>query len=269
MTEWVTTVPLHKGWASLGWFKSHVWRAGLLVLGLMLPLTSRAQEAPLVTDLSSHLISITSSFTGTDLLIFGAVEEAGDIIMVLRGPQSRVTVREKKRILGIWVNLESVEFSDVPGYYAVATSRPLEEIATPAVLTRLQIGADNLRLPPRRDIKTEEEIKPFRKAILRQKRGDGLIQEDVSSVVFLGPKLFRARISFPATVPTGTYRAEVYLVRENQVIAAQATPLFIKKSGAEQVLSDFSHQQPWIYGLSAVFMAIFAGWLAATVFRKT
>lgn len=229
---------------------------------------TQAQDSPLVTDLSAHLISITSSFTGTDLLIFGAVDQPGDIIVVLRGPQNRVVVREKKRVLGLWINVDAVDFPNVPGYYAIAASRPLKQITGPALLSRLQIGVDNLRLLPRRTME-EAYVAPFRSAIVRQRTSEGLFQEDLSQVVFLGPKLFRARISFPSTVPTGTYRAEVYLLRDDQVISAQATPLFIKKSGAEQVVFDFAHQQPFYYGIIAVTLALLAGWLAATVFRKS
>ena len=230
--------------------------------------SSTIQDGPLVTDLSSHLISITSSFTGTDLLIFGAVDEPGDIIIVLRGPQGRVVVREKQPVFGIWVNRGSIEFNNVPGYYAVAASRPLSQITNPGVLARLQIGVDTLRLVPRK-VQPNVDAGKFRAAILRRQEADGLLQREISPVTFLGPKLFRAYITFPAVVPTGTYRAEVYLLRDDQVISAQATPLFIKKSGAEQIIYDFAHYDPVYYGLIAIALALLSGWLAATVLRRT
>lgn len=226
------------------------------------------QDSPLVTDLSSHLISITSSFTGTDLLIFGSVDEPGDIIIVLRGPQGRVVVREKQPAFGIWVNRDSVEFNNVPGYYAIAASRPLNQITNPSLLARLQIGLESLRLTPRR-APAGVDIDRFRAALLERQEAEGLLQREVSPVTFLGPKLFRANIGFPAAVPTGTYRAEVYLLRDDQVISAQATPLFIKKSGAEQVVYDFAHYYPVYYGLISIFLALLSGWLAATLLRRT
>jgi uncharacterized protein (TIGR02186 family) len=226
-----------------------------------------AQESPLVTDLSSHLISITSSFTGTDLLLFGATEERGDVIVVVRGPQQPLVIRRKTRVLGIWVNRNSVRFSNVPGYYAVAANRPISEIASATLLARLQIGTENLRLNPVKRI-DETDLLPYRDAVVRAKVRDGLYQENAGRVVFLGPKLFRVRIGFPAKVPVGTYQAEVYLVRDDQVISAQATPLFINKSGAEREIFDFAHQQPIAYGAIAVFLALAAGWLAATFFRR-
>src|SRR5690606_20184056 len=97
-------------------------------------------DAPLITDLSSHLIAITSSFTGTELLLFGAIDEPGDIIVVVRGPVSNAVVRRKGRTLGLWLTERSVSFDGVPGYYAVVSNKPLEEIAPEPLLQRLQIG---------------------------------------------------------------------------------------------------------------------------------
>lgn len=232
---------------------------------------ARAQGAafdiPLITDLSAHLIAITSSFTGTELLLFGSLEEAGDVIVVVRGPAGPLTVRRKERLFGIWVNRGAMNFASVPGYYAVAASRALSDIAPAGLLERLQIGAGNLRFQhqPRA---SEDEVRPFRAAIVRGKVRDGLYHENVGEVAFLGRKLFRTRIEFPAVVPVGTYRAEVYLIRDKRVVAAQAIPLFIDKQGVDQAIHEFAHAMPLLYGLLAVVIAAFSGWLAAVAFRK-
>lgn len=224
-------------------------------------------DAPLVTDLSSHLIAITSSFTGTELLLFGAVEEPGDIVVVVRGPVGQAVVRRKQSALGVWLNRETRRFDNVPAYYAVAATKPLAQIAPASVLSRLQIGASNLRF---RFIGREQEpdTGPFRRAILRHKAEDGLYREEVGGVAFLGPKLFRTEIGFPATVAVGTYQTEVYLVRDQRIVAAQSTPLFIDKQGVEQELYDFSRREPALYGIIAVLMAVAAGWAAAIAFRR-
>jgi hypothetical protein len=40
---------------------------------------------PLVADLSAHEISITTGFTGTELILFGATEGEGEVVVVVRG----------------------------------------------------------------------------------------------------------------------------------------------------------------------------------------
>lgn len=224
-------------------------------------------DAPLITDLSSHLIAITSSFTGTELLLFGAIDEPGEVIVVVRGPVSNAVVRRKSRTLGLWLTERSEQYDGVPGYYAVISSKPLDELAPITLLQRLQIGTDNLRFryvggtPP-------ADLAEFRKALVRQKIREGLYREAIGAIDFLGPKLFRTEIRFPSTVPVGTYRAEIYLVRDDRIVAAQSTPLFIDKHGIEQQVFDFSRQEPGVYGMVAVLLAVLAGWGAAIAFRK-
>ncbi len=224
-------------------------------------------DSPLITDLSSHLIAITSSFTGTELLLFGAIDEPGEIVVVVRGPTSTAVVRRKRSTFGFWLTRRSESFENVPAYYAVATSKPLKEIAPVNLLQRLQIGTENLRFRYL-GLRPPENVRDYHQSVVRLKRRDGLYREDIGAIDFLGPKLFRTAISFPSTVPVGTYQTEIYLIRDNRIVAAQSTPLFIDKQGIEQEVYDFSRQEPAVYGLVAVLLAVFSGWLAAVVFRR-
>src|SRR5271155_5038835 len=92
------------------------------ILLLLLPLAASAK--PLVADLSQYRIEIDSSFTGTRLLLFGSRNDIGDIVIVVRGPERKFTVRRKERIAGVWMNHRERHFDDVPAYYAIATSKP-------------------------------------------------------------------------------------------------------------------------------------------------
>ena len=243
-----------------------------LLVALLLPVCAIAQprpvppDAPLVTDLSNHRVAISSSFTGTQLLVFGAVDAPGEIVVVVRGPAAPLTVRRTERVAGIWLNRRAVQFESVPAYYAVAANRPLEEIASASLLGRLQIGTQNIRLAA--DV-GEDQAAPFREAILRNKETEGLFESQTLPVTVLGNRLFRAIFDLPSTVPVGTYRAEVYLIRDDRVVAAQATPLFVDKQGFEQEVYDFAHTQPLAYGLVAVLLAVAAGWTASLLFRRT
>ena len=243
--------------------------APFLLASVLAAWATSARAQPLVTDISDHLVAITSSYTGTELLLFGALDGAGgDIVVVVRGPEERMTVRRKDRVFGIWANAEMLTFRAVPSFYAVAASRPVDEIAPTRTLARLQIGAANLRLS---SIGTADEAtaKSFREALIRLKTANELYQEQAGRVAFLGNQLFRTRVKLPSNVPIGTYTAEVYLFRGGNVVAAQTTPLFVNKLGFERAVYDWAHRNPLIYGLAAVLIALLAGWIAAIAFRKT
>ncbi|MBI3451491.1 MAG: TIGR02186 family protein, partial [Rhodospirillales bacterium] len=94
--------------------------AALLSLFLVATGASRADAQPLVADLSSHLIAITTGFAGTEILLYGATEGEGDVAVVVRGPDASTVVRRKSRIAGIWINREQMTFTGVPAFYRVA-----------------------------------------------------------------------------------------------------------------------------------------------------
>lgn len=228
--------------------------------------TARANE-PLVADLSKHLVAITTGFAGTDVLLFGAVDGEGEVVVVVRGPAKAEIVRRKDRQVGIWINTGSAQVESAPSFYRVASTKPLAEIAPVAVLDRHQIGLDHLDL----SIDTKDsgaDGTAYRDALIRLKQKKGLYGEAVQQIGFMSHRLFRTEIHFPANVPVGTYLVEVYLIQGGDVISAQTTPLVISKIGIGADLFDFAHQQAAAYGLIAIMLAAASGWLAAAAFKK-
>jgi len=240
----------------------------------MLPLQS-LQAEELVTDLSDHLVAIESNFTGTEILLFGAVEADSariralprDIVVVVRGPNEQLVVRRKERRAGIWMNAKAETFTKVPSYYAVVSTRALNLIADDTVLSRHEIGLNRLKLNEKRD-KTSNTEANFKTSLVRLKAKDGLYHEVPDGVTFLGDTLFRAKISIPANVQVGYYTTEVFLFRDGKVIHAQTSPLYINKSGFERFIFNLAHRQSLLYGILAVAFALFAGWLASILLRR-
>ena len=250
-----------------GWLKlvgKFVRRSIKLAVGLILCAPPIA-AAPLVADLSSSEVAISTGFTGTELLLFGASEGKGDVIVVVRGPRRAETVRRKMRLAGIWVNVAEKTFLGVPGYYRVAATRPLVSIATPAILAEAGIGVDSLRLlaPGHPD-----EVALYREALVRNKRRLGLFGSDDGAVKLMDGRLFRTTITFPARVPTGLYLIDVHLFVDGKRISTRKTSLLVGKVGLEAEIFNFAHNRSALYGIMAVVIALLAGWAAELVFRK-
>ena len=81
--------------------------------------------------------------------------------------------------------------------------------------------------------------------------------------------MFRTTIRFPANAPVGHYKAEIYLIRDGQVISAETTPLFISKVGFQAEINYYALTRPAAYGVVAIAVALIAGWLGAILFRRT
>lgn len=239
----------------------------LLMAALLVP-AGAARAQALIADLSDHLIAINTGFTGTQVVLFGSTDGPGDVAVVVQGPEGEVRVRKQDRIAGIWMNADSVLFRRVPSFYDVATSRPLEELVSPAVLARHEVGLDHLRVVLA-DYAGPEKEQEFRAALIRSKQRQGLYGTATGEVAFLGQRLFRTTILFPANVPTGLYTVSVFLIRNGDVVSAQTTPLAVSKVGFSADLFDFAQRRAVLYALASLALAVGAGWLGSALFRRS
>jgi uncharacterized protein (TIGR02186 family) len=242
--------------------------ACLALLGLSALSPGAARADGLVADLSSHLIAITTGFTGASVVLFGAIEGPADVIAVVRGPERDVTIWRKDKIAGIWANAESVTFASMPSFYAVAASRPLPDVLSPASAALYRIGTGNLRFDPKSPT-APDRARLFADALVETQKRAGVFSAGHEKIAFLGDRLFRTTFSFPANVPTGNYLVEIFLVRDKDVVGGQTTPLVVSKVGVDAAVFDFARGNSLAYGAIAVVTAVMAGWLASLPFRNT
>jgi uncharacterized protein (TIGR02186 family) len=250
-------------------------RASLLLLLLLAPLLVAADKPVLVPDISARQVQIRYSFTGAQLLLFGAVVYPGgrppdrqvDIAVVLRGPVQPILVREKEKIAGIWMNADSNRFRSAPSFYAVASSRPIGDLLDERTAAIYELGLHNLQLSPGGGALPEKERR-FEAGLLDLRSRHGLYSEYPHGIEINGGVLYRAVITIPSQVPVGTYTAETFLIDRHKVIAVATRDIQIDKSGFERYVALAARRHRFFYGLTCVFLSLFLGWAAAAVFRR-
>ena len=241
-----------------------------VLIAALLLVTAPVRAEDLVSGISQDTIQITSNYTGTDIVVFGAIERAlsaqgRDIVVIVRGPDEPMTVRRRDRVAGVWVNRDAARFEGLPAYYYLASTGPVSRIAPREALLRYGIGLEALTPSA---IGSHHDPEPFRQAAIRYHRRVGLYAENPGSIDFLSETLFRARVPVPAGVTRGQYNVEVYLFRGGEVVSAQSTPLFVDATGLERRLFNLAHDAPLLYGLACVFMAMLLGWISSVLFRR-
>ncbi len=249
--------------------------ARFLALAAAAPLLLGAAKPILVPDVSARRIEIRYSFTGAQLLLFGAILYPGgrvptrpaDIVVVLKGPVEPIVVREKQKIAGVWMNAESSRFRSAPAYYAVASSRPIAELVDERTAAIYEMGLQNLQLSPGSSA-LPDKARRFEAGLLDLRRRRGLFAETPRGVEISGGVLYRARIAIPSQVPVGTYTAETFLIDRGRVLAAATRDIQIGKSGFERFVALAARRHSLLYGLVAVLLSLGLGWAAATVFRR-
>lgn len=243
------------------------------ILFLFLPSALWAGEE-VVLGLSKDKVAITTSFNGSEILIFGAVKreqpiqaEPLQVVITVAGPSSPVLVRRKSKWNGIiWVNTDTVDVDAAPSFYAVATSAPMRDALSETEDQRYKVTIDRAirSVGAPMNIKNSQN---FTEALIRLRERDGLYQTLENQVAFDEQTLFRTAIDMPSNLTEGDYVARILLTRGGKVVSSYETNIDVRKVGLERFLYNLSRQKPMVYGLLALAIAVAAGWGASTAFR--
>ncbi|WP_454633142.1 TIGR02186 family protein [Bradyrhizobium cenepequi] len=256
-------------------------RALLVLAGLLgaILAASPAGAERLIVSVSNHRVTVTPNYSGEELVLFGSVERDADtplgrnnydLVVTVIGPRADLVTRRKERRFGIWINSDYRQFLQVPTYLALFSNRPFDQIASPEVQRRQQLGLNNVLLmqrvgPDYADVVPNDV---FRSAFVRLRSERGLYREATSAVTFLTPTLFRTTIPLPAEVPIGTYNVEIKLFTDGALVTKADTAFEIVKVGFEQFVANTARQNGFAYGLVTAAMALMTGWMASIVFRR-
>ena len=243
-----------------------------LVLLLIAALPLKAEEV--VLGMSSDTISITTSFDGSELLIFGAVKREvpiadGDpleVIIAVQGPKEPLTLRRKEKKFGIWVNTDAVDIDLAPSFYAISTSGPFGDILSDVEDLRHHVSIPRAIRSVGAPM-TVTDSQSFTEALIRIRTKNDLYQLNENSVSFDEQTLFRTSIALPSDLTEGDYATRILLTRGGKVVSSFETALDVRKVGLEKFLYDLSRQRPLVYGILSLAIAIIAGWGASAIFQ--
>jgi uncharacterized protein (TIGR02186 family) len=250
-------------------------RSAALALALAAPALLGQAQPRLVPDVSQSKIEIRYSFTGAELLLFGAIlypggrapDKGTEVVVVVKGPVQPLVVREKQKVAGLWMNVESARFRSAPAFYAVASSKPLSRLVDERTAAIYELGLGNLYLSPGTGASPAEQRR-FEAGLIDLMRRNQLYFEDPTGVKISEGVLYRAHINIPARVPVGDYTAETFLIRDNQVLVAAVREIRIEKLGFERVVAMAADRWSFAYGLAAVALSLFLGWAGSALFRR-
>jgi uncharacterized protein (TIGR02186 family) len=246
-----------------------------LLLFAAAPLLMGQAKPRLVPDVSQSRIEIRYSFTGAELLLFGAIlypggrapDEDAEIAVVVKGPVQPLVVREKQKVAGIWMNVESTRFRSAPAFYAVASSKPLARLIDERTAAIYELGLQNLQLSPGSGAAPDVQRR-FEAGLIELMQRQQLYLEDPKGVEITEGVLYRGRVSIPAQVPVGDYTAETFLIQDGRVIAGAVRDIHIDKFGFERFVADAADRWAFAYGLVAVALSLLLGWGASALFRR-
>ena len=241
-----------------------------IALIILFLLTPHAYGTALIIDSSTSEVKVSSSFIGTDVMVFGTANDKDDIIVVITGPTETAIVRKKGRVSGIWINKEKLEFREIPGFYAIASTRPLSEITETDELKKQKIGIHNVITTASLNSKDEniKTFKSFKDALVRGQKTKGLYLDTPLEIDVVSKRLFKTTFHFPNNMTTGIYTVKVFSFQKKRLVSMVSKTISVEKIGIGADVFKFAKEQSALYGLLAILIAVLSGWIASVIFRK-
>ena len=223
----------------------------------------------LVTDLSESTVEISSTFSGADILLFGAYDgqKNDDIIVVVSGQKGNIKVDKKEKKFGIWMITESIKFLNVPKYYYIASNRKIEEITNKTEIKKRKLDFNSFELKNNK-IDYKNLDKKWYEALKRNMKKKQFWKIEENSIKLNKNTLFRKTLSLPSNVSTGIYNVKILHYREGNLISQEESKIKIDKTGISANIYNFAQNFSAIYGIIAVIIALFFGWFTNFIFRR-
>ena len=244
----------------------------LFALTLILCLPAMAALAkPLEFELSENRVDITTGFDGARVTAFGTIDPpGGNLVVTLKGPEQKVTIRKKARVFGAWMNSDSVEFRRVPSYYDYASTLDAAELAAlPGILDEAQVGVDHLGFYAEdEDDEEAGQTDRYRDALIRSMQEKGLYPLRARQPLLIADGFFKVSFELPPGVPTGTYTMEAVVIDGDRASAREARTLQVGQVGFNARIYLFAQRHEFLYGVIAVLIAAISGWSAFTFLRR-
>jgi uncharacterized protein (TIGR02186 family) len=244
------------------------------VLVFWMPPSTIAKEK-VVFGLSQNQVSITPNFSGTEIIVYGAIDRTNldksitaplDIIITLSSIPKSISVRKKTPVFNVWTNTQVMDRVFAPDYYSVLSTRPIKDILTPEQDKLFSIQIENTIYMPNHQKYITFDTNAFRDALIRLRRQSDLYREAFDGVIITEGALFQARLQLPDNIVSGDYRVRIFLVKNKRVQDVLISDIYVRKAGLERILHELAHDKPLQYGLISVFYALVVGWLAFKVF---
>ncbi len=237
------------------------------LLCTLISVNAQADPNNLVIGVANDKIDVTVGFSGSSIDVFGDRRDGNtDVAIVMEGPRKDITIWQKDRIAGTWVNRYYAKFKEMPTYYNYAISAQGFSSALLDAMSENGIGHEALfhtvDVSKSRKI---EDIEVYQNALVRKKQALGICFQEPATIKFMNDNIFRVRFHLPPSAPTGEYKIHSFLIKDGKVIGDVVDMLTVEQVGLNAFIYKAAHEYSLIYALFCISLALFFGWLAGAV----
>ena len=234
-------------------------RYGVMLLLFSFFLVKNGESETLIFDLSERFIEVSGDKNNPDFTIFGFTDSKSSLVLKIKGPDQKVILQNKKKVLGMWSWNKTGEFI-YPGLFHYYTNKNDDEIDFEVKKDLF----DNVKLIG----KDNDNLK---KDLIKKKMSLGLFLIKNNSFETINKKLpnfFKIPIKLPKNSPEGTYTVSLNIIDSINNFESKKVKIKIYKPGLSSFIFKFAHKFSFIYGLFSAIIAIGLGLSAGLIFRR-
>jgi len=238
----------------------------VLLLGLCWSAQGRAESFNL--QVTPEVVEIGAFYQGHEVTVRGTIPPETEAVLEVMGRTGRQQLMRKGRRGGLWMNVGELDISGVPSLYMVMTTAPSLLAAAnreapwgfEAIKQHLTFSGN---LQP-------NEAAEFREQFLELKESEKLYTA-YPGALKASPQgdLIKVKGTFwlPANVKPDLYQVCLAAVHQGQVIKRQCIDLKVQMVGFPALFSSLAYEHEAWYGILAVLIAIFTGFLMGYLFK--
>jgi len=236
------------------------------------PLSASTAQA-LTCAVTPDNVPITFTYHGAQLTVTGQSASTDDLIVTISTEPEDVVLKYKAKVGGlVWMKKGDLEFKGVPTLYLLHSSAELTRIVSEEQRDQFQFGYDALRKKVviedskgnKADGKWFDEYLKFKKKDMAYDIQEGTVIRQHGEQ----GDTYTLSIAWPYQAPPGTYHVKVYAVRDGKVVDQAADEFLVERVGITKILSKMAFEQPALYGIMAVVIALVAGLGVGVIFKK-
>ncbi len=246
--------------------------AALFLVAVSVNLCFGAQSA-MVTDHSQQKIEVDVRFHGEKIYFFGTVPDPGAEVVVKLVPVHSAPIKliRKGKVVLFWMGTKQFELKNLPFLYKLHSSKPLKDVLTPELASKLRLGyqtlKDDMELHRLSGSEADDDRDVMFNGFVGLKEKANLYRVEENRIRITKGRLFEHYFTFPDKAKEGDYLVESYAIKDGQVLAQSQDKIAIRKVGVTAWLFRTSQENGLLYGIIAVVVALCAGLLVGVFFK--
>ncbi len=244
-----------------------IWRKAVwcFTFLMILSLAGTVRAESVILQVVPPVVEISAFYHGREVTITGSLPAGYQAVAEVWGPVGQEHLMRKGRRGPLWMNVGEVTVSGAPSLYLVLSSAAdLLTEASPWGFQSLRKDITLAGVP-------EKEKGKFLEQFLELKQNEKLYAVLPGKLKLTSAGTDRREVTgkfwLPANVKPEKYKVCLTAIRDGQAVEQQYAPLTVQMIGFPALLMSLAYQHGLIYGILAVVIAIFTGFIMGYLFK--